>query len=195
MGEELRRGEVRQGLWAKALSGEAYDQQRAKAKYIKLRVRVLRRELADAVHREQLLAQEETARQKDEAIQVQVQSLEWRSAGLKRSQRFRSSVRIVAFLLPFLVVTALRSPPLEEAALIGLLAGACGFVIAEIVRWLMPSQWRLSREESAIQTEREAVEWAQKSWLERTLSNIFEAALGFAVICFLIYQAVKHFAK
>ena len=45
--EEIQRGELRKGLWAKALADADYDDARAKAKYIKLRVKMLRMEFAE----------------------------------------------------------------------------------------------------------------------------------------------------
>ena len=62
VGEEIRRGEIRQGLWAKALSEEGYDEQRARARYLKLRVRSLRKEIAEAAYHEQVRAREEEKR-------------------------------------------------------------------------------------------------------------------------------------
>lgn len=46
--EEIAGGEVRPGLWAKALAETDYDEPRARARYLKLRVRAMKVEVAEA---------------------------------------------------------------------------------------------------------------------------------------------------
>ncbi|MBA2409504.1 MAG: hypothetical protein H0W34_03395 [Pyrinomonadaceae bacterium] len=41
---EIETGHIRQGLWTKALSDTGYDEQRARAAYIKLRVKTMKKE-------------------------------------------------------------------------------------------------------------------------------------------------------
>lgn len=45
--QELASGQVHQGIWAKALSDSDYDENKAKARYIKLRVRSIKNDLAE----------------------------------------------------------------------------------------------------------------------------------------------------
>ncbi len=42
--EDLSRGQIRRGLWTKALADTGYDEQKAKAAYIRMRVEDLRSE-------------------------------------------------------------------------------------------------------------------------------------------------------
>jgi hypothetical protein len=135
VGEELRQGNIRQGLWAKALAEEGYDKQKAKARYLKLRVRSLRKEIADAAYHEQARVrahqEQEKARvrslrkemadaayqkqararahqeqRKAEAIQSGFQQLEWRTLSLSKLQRARGRIRTAWFWPPFVVAFA-----------------------------------------------------------------------------------------
>lgn len=48
--KEIRSGNIREGLWAKAWSQAQGDENKAQAAYIKLRVEAMRREFADALN-------------------------------------------------------------------------------------------------------------------------------------------------
>jgi hypothetical protein len=64
---EIANGEVRQGLWAKALAETGYDGQRARARYLKLRVKALKVEVAEGrrLVRGQERAMERQAEERD----------------------------------------------------------------------------------------------------------------------------------
>jgi hypothetical protein len=106
VGEELRQGNIRQGLWAKALAEEGYDKQKAKARYLKLRVRSLRKEMADAAYQKQARARAHQEQRKAEAIQSGFQQLEWRTLSLSKLQRARGRIRTAWFWPPFVVAFA-----------------------------------------------------------------------------------------
>lgn len=48
-GEEIKRGQIRQGLWLKAMALASGDSQKAQAIYLKLRVETMRQEAADSI--------------------------------------------------------------------------------------------------------------------------------------------------
>ena len=112
-------------------------------------------------------------KQQNEAIQ-----LAWRAASLSKQQRSRQHIRSVGFWLPFVVAIIWSFAYLkleskdesiifafEIAACFGSIAGLLGFLVAEITRWFMPSQWQLQREEKGIEDTRVNLVYAQKSWL------------------------------
>ena len=206
VGEELQSGQIRQGLWAKALAEEGYDEQRAKARYLKLRVRALRKEIADAEYQDQVRAREEQKRQRSQAIESGFQNLGWRVSGLAQRKRARTRLRAFGFWFPFVVGTAVSFPYVKDentgllgqffiAAGVGLFAGVVGFLVEEITRWFMPTQRHLNREEAAIQAEHEKLDRAKMSWLERTATDLWNLALGLALLCYLVYLGIKYFAK
>lgn len=206
VGEELRQGSIRQGLWAKALAEEGYDEQRAKARYLKLRVRSLRKEIADAAYHEQVRARAHQKQQNEQAIQSGFQQLEWRAASLSKLQLARTRIRTVGFWLPFVVASLWSVLYVKDdstglvgaafsAAGVGLFAGVLGFVIAEVTRWFMPSQRQLEREESDIKESRANLDYAQKSWLVRFATNAWNLLLGLIGIVYVIVLVVKQFAK
>lgn len=207
VGEELRQGNIRQGLWAKALADEGYDEQKAKARYLKLRVRSLRMEVAEALSNEQAKTRVQQQQQKEQAIQSGFQQLEWRAAGLSQLQRARMRIRTVGFWLPFVIVGLLLATlyakdettglvgTISIAVGLGLLAGVLGFVIAEVTRWFMPSQRQLEREEAEIKVTRANLEYARKSWLGRFWTNALNLIIGAIIIVYVIALVVKQFAK
>ena len=211
VGEEVRQGHVRQGLWAKALAEEGYDEQRAKARYLKLRVRSLRSEIAEAEARqraekreldrqqraiaetERVQSREYQKRQHEQAIQTGFHTLHRREAGLSQLQQTRKRMRTAGFWLPFLLVVSVvaiisrsESGTLFLAAVIGLLAGVLGFVAAEVIRWFMPSQRLLHREETDIANQRSNLEYAQKTGLGKLFSSIVEVVLGIIAALWIV---------
>jgi|LNAP01.1.fsa_nt_gb Zn finger protein HypA/HybF involved in hydrogenase expression len=48
-GEEIKRGQLRQGLWLKAMALASGESQKAQAIYLKLRVETMRQEAADSI--------------------------------------------------------------------------------------------------------------------------------------------------
>ena len=220
VGEEVRQGHIRQGLWAKALAEEGYDEQRAKARYLKLRVRSLRSEIAEAeanerarnrelnrqqraiAENEQAQSREHQKRQHEQAIQSGFYKLDRREAGLSHLQQTRKRMRTAGFWLPFLLVSSLvaiisksESGTLFLAAVIGLLAGALGFVVAEVIRWFMPSQRLLQREEADIANHRSNLEYAQKSWLGKLSTNLVELLIGIIAVLWLAGMIFRHLGK
>lgn len=202
VGEELRQGQIRQGLWAKALAEEGYDEQRAKAKYLKLRVRSLRNEIADAEAQERLRVREQQKQQREQAMQGRLHSLEWEFAQLTHLQKSRSRIQFVGFWLAFAVGTATIFLNLNEggtgvlgrlflAAMIGLLGGVAGFVLAEVTRWFIPSQRELSKREADLKAQREQLKRAKMTGLQR-----FNAAAGdmigiiIVLLCHMAYRAL-----
>jgi hypothetical protein len=215
--DELRRGNIRPGLWAKALAEEGYDEQRAKARYLKLRVQSLRKEIAQVVSSEQARVrahqkqQNEQAiqhqkQQNEQAIQLGFQQLGWRADSLSQQQRSRQRIRTVGFWLPFVVAILwsflyLKLESKDEsiifalAAFFGLITGLLGFLVAEITRWFMPSQRQLEREEKDIKDTRANLEYAQKSGLGKFATNVFNFLLGLIGLVYVIALVVKQFAK
>ena len=202
--QEIARGEIRQGLWAKALSEEEYDEQRAKALYIKLRVKSLDRELKEAEHQGRLEARELEKQNAEQEHQARSESLQWRIESLGRLQKSRSRVRAAGFWLAFLPASAVAFPNLkgvDEAAglfgqfaiaiVIGVVAGALGFVIAEVVRWFMPSQRFLAQEETQIDKERQDLEWARMSPLRRGWSTFINIVLGLLGLMYILWLAIR----
>lgn len=69
VGREIAEGHVRPGLWVKALADSKYDEPRAKARYIELRVEALKSELGQAASadraKHRMLADEQSALKAD----------------------------------------------------------------------------------------------------------------------------------
>lgn len=157
--EELRQGNIRQGLLAKALAEEGYDEQKAKARYLKLRVRSLRREMAEAVSNEQARIRMHQKQQNEQAVKSEFQRRKRPAADLPQLQRARTRIRTIGFWLPLVVASLWAAPYVKNestglvgaaflVALVGLLTGVLGFVIGEVTRWFMPTQRKLEREEA-----------------------------------------------
>lgn len=206
--QELRKGEVRQGLWAKSLASTEYDQQRAKALYIRLRAEAIKQELAEAARasRQQVTAFKRAldAHRKDERLA----ELDSAKAALAPLVRHRTSLRRWGFWGGF-CMSALglltlfwtwRSTEgsggwsfddllfgglfVSGAALLG---GFLGYVLAELLRHMMPGQWKLERSELRISQERDRLNVGL--WM-RTLRA---AAIGTVFIAWLVYLVLKHF--
>lgn len=68
-----------------------------------------------------------------------------------------------------------------------LLGGFLGYVLAELLRHMMPGQWKLERSELRISQERDRLNVGL--WM-RTLRA---AAIGTVFIAWLVYLVLKHF--
>lgn len=94
---ETQRGDLHQGLWAKALSESECDEQRAKAKYIKFRAESLRSEQIRALRLQGAIQEE--ARQSEEQRQLAIQAQrrifeeQERAAQLRRVADLKSRAR------------------------------------------------------------------------------------------------------
>lgn len=86
--KELEGGEVRQGLWAKALSESAMDEKKAKAAYIRLRAGILKKERPRLVEEqqqaEQFKRQAEQLEREQQRRAEQFKVLEEREQELRR---------------------------------------------------------------------------------------------------------------
>lgn len=201
--EEISRGQIRKGLWAKALAEEGYDDVRAKARYLKLRVRALRSELFEAVSAERTLQREEQRQQHAEAIESRFRDLGYRTASLARLRKTRRIIQFLGFWVPFLGTTILAFPHVatdnvERAFLAigaGFLVGMATLLITELARRLIPSQRHLEREEIAIRQQHESLERARMSWLARLASDIWNLLISLAVIAYIVALVVRHFAE
>lgn len=144
------------------------------------------RERREAELREQRERLESELRERRERREQQ------REACLSQSKQTRTRIRAVGFWLPFIfmfVAMVLDEKFVRDGMgfsfIIAVAAGALGFAAAEIVRWLMPSQWQLereglTREELARKEEREALERKYNPWI------------GFLLICiFIAYHAFR----
>ena len=188
------------------MASEDYNEQRAKARYIKLRVRALRQEHADIIHQERLRAREEKRQNKERAMDLALQNLEQRADSLVELKKTRARIRTMGFWLPFVLGTAIAITFLRDESTgvldhvfigigLGLLAGLTGFATGEIIRWLMPTQHRLAKEETALEVDHKQLEWAHMSWFGRIATTLFQLAIGLVVICYVVYRVVEHFAS
>lgn len=78
--QEISGGDVRPGLWAKALAETDYDEPRARARYLKLRVRLLKAEVAEdrRLVREQERAMERRADEEAGRERTSASRVAWR---------------------------------------------------------------------------------------------------------------------
>ncbi|MGH8546648.1 MAG: hypothetical protein ACREX3_24145 [Gammaproteobacteria bacterium] len=87
--EEIGSGQVRRGLWAKALADSGYDEQLARARYLKLRVKALKAEVAAA---DRLVREQERAMQRQAEEQAKLEKRRTRSNLLVLRKRWAIEV-------------------------------------------------------------------------------------------------------
>lgn len=169
--EEIERGEVRTGLWAKALAEERYDKQRAKARYMRLRLRSLREEL----RAEQARKRNVERVQEEQQLQIQIRELDSKGASLEHFRRQRSLIHTSVFAATACFGTLVSYLHIQisensvgnfiASVFLGALIGSIGLLFCELFMLLSPRQRRLRREERAISVAREGLKLAQKSKL------------------------------
>src|SRR5262245_22001679 len=160
---ELARGEVRQGLWVKALASSDYEERKAKAVYIRLRVNSLKQELSDALAQARQRQRARIQYQRNAEHERRLQELDTRVAALAPLAESRNRIRRFAFWAGLAAgvlsafVAHLSAPRSNDGAvdlamfvLVGSVGGPLGWSVGSVARWLMPSQRRLDREEREI---------------------------------------------
>lgn len=163
---ELGRGQIRRGLWTKALADSGYDEQRAKAAYIRMRVADIRSEAKrqDDFARRALRLQQQA--QVESSKLARLGSIQRERDSLEPLRRRRRAIRLLgAAAGAVLVGVLLLAATMREKDSVGigwvatilvvalLLGGMLGYVVAEVVRWFMPSQRHLHRQTESLQRE------------------------------------------
>lgn len=211
--EEIQRGEIRTGLWAKALAEADYDEAKAKARYLKLRVSSLKDEIASENMRERhnarsIQSQEakRTERDRKRAFDERAGNLSHQESALTDLRQSRLRIQNIFFWSAFAlgVIASVGGLLNEKAGLgailiislgAGFLCGFVGFGMSIIARWFIPSQRHLSKEEARIKAEKEKLEQEQLSAFGRLTSVIIQAIVVLALSAFLIGQAIEKFGK
>ena len=165
--EEIERGDIRKGLWGKALSEEENDHDRAKAKYIELRVNTLCNERKEIVNSEKQKDQQGESYQAQQDYIDRVNDIESRLYNIKKLQQIRTEVRILGFILPFIFITIMSYFALSQfetfpekllvSVSFSFFAGTTGFLLVEIYRWCTLSQHDLEQEEKNIEIEKNKI--------------------------------------
>lgn len=144
--KEIREGKYEEGMRTRAIAEASGDENKARALYIKFRVRSLKREAANLMRKE-----------KEEEEQERLAELNIQLENLSPVARRRKIIRIVGvsggfgigIVVGIILIVSLQVPTGIEDLLLEVLSfgglGAClGYVSADVVRGFMPSQCRLS---------------------------------------------------
>ena len=135
---EIQRGDLRQGLWAKALSESEYDAQRAKAKYIKFRAEKLRGEQIQALHETQSRAEENRNRAEEQTKYQKEQAFRDRETDHQKKATKAGWIAVVFSEIGLVMILIGDGMNLVEAAFMGtVLALVFGFLFHIFVRFVL----------------------------------------------------------
>lgn len=170
--EEVQNGQIRPGLWAKAIAETSGDQEKAKALYLKLRVLELKaqiletkriqenqqREREDEERERQRIEAENRANQEHQEEVRRAHELEVKERRLRKFKETRQALQFLSVIFAgpgAMLIGVFLGLDIYKTLILGLLGTVIGFGAVTIALNLLPKQRHYIQEAARIEQERE----------------------------------------